>query len=525
MSETIEKEEERNDKEVPQNKAKVICEEISSACVPRIRTFCFGEYFADNIKLKMCLKCIFITELFLPLFDFISDILNGRRLIKECHEIFGSVTIGLTLAPMAVLLPWLAWQYHVLEDYFSGWRKALLLFVYPLAVIMATPSYVLYICFVAIRRIGDPAYQAHDKWNGRTLEGQLPGFLKFSEITIESETQLILGNSVFCSHTFNLNLTGLYILLVLGPAQSLTNMIIQFLGIVASLLSLVKGVAEFHLFTVPNLVYGHMDVRFISLLKSSLFFLPHIVFPSFSMSAIAAFTGYYALIPFSTIGIINLILTFACSSRSSPRQIISLFTTFVAPSVFMPEYSFERALLKRSTLVNTLILLLSLTAIVFLPVITTESVLLSTPGLCHINFNQTVSLSNQVCDSNNLTLGGNMALSESNINKMHNMAESNSGRYFNPFKFLEILIPSLSRLQDNVHPLPLVHHLHLSPPSHSWHLLPYRRFLAKSLAIILVVEIHIISTLFVFLISCSLLLWDIWLRINGCFLGKSPKGL
>ena len=118
---------------------------------------------------------------------------------------FGSVTIGLTFAPMAVLLPWLAWQYHVIEDYFSGWRKALLLFVYPLAVIPATPSYLLYICFVAIRRIEDPAYQALDTWNGRRLKGQLPGFLKFSEITMESETQLILGSSVFVGH----NLTSI----------------------------------------------------------------------------------------------------------------------------------------------------------------------------------------------------------------------------------------------------------------------------------------------------------------------------
>ena len=89
---------------------------------------------------------------------------------------------------MAVFLPFLAYLYDV-EEHFRGWKKFLLPFVYPVAVIVATPSYVAYICFIACRRIIDTEYQPE---NGR-LKGQLPGFLKFSEITLESETQLILG--------------------------------------------------------------------------------------------------------------------------------------------------------------------------------------------------------------------------------------------------------------------------------------------------------------------------------------------
>ena len=140
------------------------------------------------------------------MFDFISDILNGRRLFKDCHRIFASVTIGLVFAPMAVFVPVLALVYGV-QDHFSGWRKFLLPFIYPVAVIVATPSYVAYICYIAIRRIVDTAYQPEgqlpgflrkivdidyqpdDSFNGVNL----PGFLKFSEITLESETQLILG--------------------------------------------------------------------------------------------------------------------------------------------------------------------------------------------------------------------------------------------------------------------------------------------------------------------------------------------
>ena len=77
----------------------------------------------------------------------------------------------------------------VVENHFSGWKKFLLPLVYPITVIVATPSYVAYICFVASRRILDIKYHPEDG----NLKGQLYGILKFSEITLESETQLILG--------------------------------------------------------------------------------------------------------------------------------------------------------------------------------------------------------------------------------------------------------------------------------------------------------------------------------------------
>ena len=223
---------------------------------------------------------------------------------------------------------------------------------------------------------------------------------------------------------------GLYILFVLGPAQNLTNFIIQCLGIAASLLSVVKGVAEYHLFTRFNeiKVFTEKEFNFILLIKSFLFHLPHIVFRSFSISAIAAFAGYYALIPFSTMCIINTTLTFACSHRSSRRQIISLLTSFLAPSVFNPIASYDRALLKRSTLVNTLILLLSIITIAILPIITTESALLATPGLCHINFNQTVAHSNPACGKDtNTTLGENMTIFESNITIIYKLTATYTG--------------------------------------------------------------------------------------------------
>ena len=67
----------------------------------------------------------FVTELVLPLFDFISDILNGRRLIKDCHPILGSLTIGVVFAPMALFVPLLALAYSVVQDYFDSWSLVL----------------------------------------------------------------------------------------------------------------------------------------------------------------------------------------------------------------------------------------------------------------------------------------------------------------------------------------------------------------------------------------------------------------
>merc|ERR1712126_164051 len=102
--------------------------------------------------------------------------------------------------------------------------------------------------------------------NGVDSQGQLSGFLKFGEITLESETQLILG---------------LYILLVLGPAEGLVDKIIQFLGVAASFLSVVKGIGEFHIFTSHNgfkAKENQKPVNLFHLLKSSTFFLPHTLF-------------------------------------------------------------------------------------------------------------------------------------------------------------------------------------------------------------------------------------------------------
>ena len=126
------------------------------------------------VRAFLCSKELYliiaISEFFLPLFDFISDILNGVRLIMDCHPTFGMVTIGLTFAPMAVLLPYLGWIYNLWEDFFWGWRKALLPLVYPRAVILA------------LLKIINPTHKTKDVWNGADLKGQLPGFLKFSEI-------------------------------------------------------------------------------------------------------------------------------------------------------------------------------------------------------------------------------------------------------------------------------------------------------------------------------------------------------
>ena len=163
-------------------------------------------------------------------------------------------------------------------------------------------------------------------------------------------------------------------------------------------------------------------VNFFHLLKSSTFFLPHTLFRSLSIAVIAAFISYYALIPFTAIIFLNTCITFCCTSDSDPDQIVSLATSFFTPSVFNSLYSFDRGILKRSTLVNTTILLTSLIIIFLLPTIfTTKSTLLATPGLHHLNFNTSSSPCNPVCDgenfnvtlTDNITISNNITLTES----------------------------------------------------------------------------------------------------------------
>ena len=86
---------------------------------------------------------------------------------------------------------------------------------------------------------------------------------------MESETQLVLGNNSYKEKIIRY-FPGLYIFFILGPARTQINLIIQCLGIVASLLSLVKGVAEFHLFTMFNMFKARKEVNLVSSLLSFL---------------------------------------------------------------------------------------------------------------------------------------------------------------------------------------------------------------------------------------------------------------
>ena len=196
----------------------------------------------------------------------------------------------------------------------------------------------------------------------------------------------------------------MYIFLVLGPAENTLDRIIQFFGVAVSLLSVVKGISEYHLYTAFNINEENpKPVNFFHLFKSSTFFLPHTLFRSFSIAVISAFIGYYAFIPFTTIFVINAFITFCCTSDSNPVQIVSLVTSFFTPSVLAPGNSYDRGLLKRSTIVSTMILLASLITIFFLPTIfPNESALLATPGLHHLNFDNNSSRCNLVCGGDHL---------------------------------------------------------------------------------------------------------------------------
>jgi len=168
--------------------------------------------------------------------------------------------------------------------------------------------------------------------------------------------------------------------------------------------------------------------------------------PTLSIAVISAFIGYYAFIPFSVIFLINAFLTFCCTSDSHPGQIVSLVTSFFTPSVLEPIASVERSLLKRSTLVSTIVLLISLVAIFLLP--TNESALLATPGLHSLNFGKSSSPCNPVCNKDhiNTTISDNITIFN---NITHLTANTNTGceTMYTPFRvYTNYIFPLLTIL-------------------------------------------------------------------------------
>ena len=186
---------------------------------------------------------------------------------------------------------------------------------------------------------------------------------------------------------------GQFILITRGRPKVLNfNAFIQYLGIVASIASVARGTAEWHLFNkltaeelekIPN--------KILELVKSFVFFFPHILFRLSSLAFIFSFLSYYGLIPLAAFLLLNFLI-YVCIiwNRKMTQGKYDLFaslpfTTF-APTTALPRRRSSRLWLKRSILLATVFGLLCLLVIRLLPLLVPRSSIKSTTGLSHIRF-------------------------------------------------------------------------------------------------------------------------------------------
>ena len=183
---------------------------------------------------------------------------------------------------------------------------------------------------------------------------------------------------------------GQFILIVKGPPKGSFNAFIQYLGVAASIASVTKGTAEWHLFNILTAEQlEKIRNKNLELVKSFVFFLPHVLFRLSSLAFTFSFLRYYGLFPLAAFIILNFLL-YVCIIKKMTEGKYDLFaslpfTTF-APTAAFPRRREGRVWLKRSILLATIFGLLSLLTIRLLPIILPPSSIKSTTGLTHIRF-------------------------------------------------------------------------------------------------------------------------------------------
>ena len=124
--------------------------------------------------------------------------------------------------------------------------------------------------------------------------------------------------------------------LAIGPSEDPTARGFQFVGILASLLSITKGVAEWW---VKGRKKGLIqDAPLTTILLVSLFFLPHVIFRTTAIAFTAAFLGYYALVPFLLAIVIVLALSIPAynAKRRGNQGDESVFLGALGTTIFAP---------------------------------------------------------------------------------------------------------------------------------------------------------------------------------------------
>ena len=267
------------------------------------------------------------------------------------------------------------------------------LILYLPTIVVTTLLGIVYVIYAGCRKIIDPGWTETNlklpKFNREFRSGEL----RMCEILFESNPQAILGIAIkndLIVILFVFCFAGQFILIARGPSKGNFNVFIQYLGVAASIASVTKGTAQWHLFN--NLTKEQLEKipnKILELVKSFVFFFPHILFRLSSLAFIFSFLRYYSLIPLAAFMFLNF-LVYVCIIGNMTQGKYDLFAslpfTTLAMTAALPRRKESRLWLKRSILLATVFGLLCLLVIRLLPLLVPHSSIKSTAGLTHLRF-------------------------------------------------------------------------------------------------------------------------------------------
>ena len=188
-------------------------------------------------------------------------------------------------------------------------------------------------------------------------------------------------------------------ILTRGLSSSFSSSFVQVGGVLASILSVAKVCAEWHLYTgfnyhITDIISEDRQVppEIIPTLKAVLFFfLPHVLFRTTSTAVVLAFFKIYSLVPILLFLLLSggihgfLFKRYKSDPASNLVNFLLTLTFNLTAACNAPFIKFNRRLLKATMLASTLTLLPCLLLILLLPHLLSPSTLLCTWGLDHIN--------------------------------------------------------------------------------------------------------------------------------------------
>ena len=175
---------------------------------------------------------------------------------------------------------------------------------------------------------------------------------------------------------------------VLGISEDPLDITLQLGGILISIFSLTKGMAEYQ---VTDGFDEESD--FLEILKCMTFVFPHTLVRVVSLTLVCAFLKFYSTIPAALILTTNTIVARVAARKHKDNNSNNflLYATVLAglcaPFTVTPRSRSHRLYLRVSLLTTNLILIPCLIFIFFLPSIIPPEILIQKQGFQHLNFN------------------------------------------------------------------------------------------------------------------------------------------